>query len=173
MISAQYRDQLRKKHESCPEWGTSGAHLAPMVCERVKDHGHSSVLDYGCGKGDLLKAVGQSLPQLVLRNYDPGVAGFSLLPTSKYDLVVCSDVLEHVEPEHIEDVLWHIKLLTKEEAFLVVHTGPASHVLPDGRNAHILQRPWKWWDSKLKEYFLHVQEPIAKSEHVFHFWVKP
>ena len=43
--------------------------------------------------------------------------------------------------------------LTEVVAFLTVHTGPASKILPDGRNAHINQQPMEWWLPKLTQRF--------------------
>lgn len=102
------------------------------------------MLDYGAGKQGLADA----LPELAITSYDPAVAGIDMPPVP-HTVVACCDVLEHIEPEHIEDVLDHIASLTKQFVFLVIHSKPAKKNLPDGRNAHILQRPIEWWMPKL------------------------
>jgi len=53
--------------------------------------------------------------------------------------------MEHVEAAHVWDVLRDIKELTKRAVFFQIATGPASKVLPDGRNAHITQEPSNYW----------------------------
>jgi hypothetical protein len=64
-------------------------------------------------------------------------------------MVACIDVLEHIEPECLDNVLDHIASLTEAVAFLSIHTGPALKKLPDGRNAHLIQEPAEWWLPKL------------------------
>ncbi len=78
-----------------------------------------SVLDYGCGKGTLAEAV-----SFEIREYDPAIAGKDENPLPA-DLVICTDALEHIEPEYLDAVLVHIASLTRMAAFFVVHTGRA------------------------------------------------
>jgi hypothetical protein len=63
--------------------------------------------------------------------------------------VVCTDVLEHIEPELIDNVLDHLKDLTRKVAFLAIATRPARKNLADGRNAHLIIQPSSWWLAKL------------------------
>jgi hypothetical protein len=94
------------------------------------------------------------------KGYDPSVEEFERLPAPA-DIVVSTDVLEHIEPECLDDVLKHIGSLTLKGAYLNIHTGKAKAILPDGRNAHLIQQPWDWWQSKLKNVFAFV-EPIRE-----------
>jgi hypothetical protein len=63
--------------------------------------------------------------------------------------VVCTDVLEHVEPEYLDSVLDELQRVTRNVGFFVVHTGAAMNHLPDGRNAHLIQQPPEWWLPKI------------------------
>jgi 2-polyprenyl-3-methyl-5-hydroxy-6-metoxy-1,4-benzoquinol methylase len=67
------------------------------------------------------------------------------------DLVVCTDVLEHVEEDKIDSVLDHIFRLSAKSTYLVISTKPAKTILPDGRNAHLIIRPLDWWMKKITE----------------------
>lgn len=69
------------------------------------------------------------------------------------DMVACTDVLEHVEPHLIENVISHIASLARVCCFLVIATGPASKTLNDGRNAHLIQKPLDWWLGQLCPHF--------------------
>ena len=84
--------------------------------------------------------------------YDPGVPEYADPPTPA-EMVVCIDVLEHIEPELIDDVLDHLEELTESFLFATVHTQPAGKKLPDGRNAHLIQKPAEWWLPKIMERF--------------------
>ena len=67
------------------------------------------------------------------------------------DMVVCTDVLEHVEPAKLDAVLDHIWRLTGRVAYFVIDTRPANAILPDGRNAHLSLHDHWWWIDKLKK----------------------
>lgn len=148
LITPENRDQYRQIHDAGPygatgkRWATE-AHRALCGCE--------TVLDYGCGTGSLgklLEAHGFSV-----WFYDPAVRGWDDVPTDPVDGIVCTDVLEHVEPECLDAVLEHMRSLMRYKGFLVISTKPARKHLPDGRNAHaIVQNGW-WWGEKLSDYF--------------------
>ena len=76
--------------------------------------------------------------------YDPGVPRFCKEPLPA-ELVCCIDVLEHVEPEHLDGVLDDLERLCEGIVFLSFFTGPALKTLSDGRNAHLIQQPMQWW----------------------------
>jgi cyclopropane fatty-acyl-phospholipid synthase-like methyltransferase len=97
----------------------------------------------------------RGFPREQMAGYDPGIPDRAALPEPA-DFVVSTDVLEHVEPEKLDGVLKHIRELTKRQAYLNIHTGPANAKLPDGRNAHLIQQPAEWWHRKLYTVFTHV-----------------
>lgn len=146
LASEDYRKQLHQKHASAL-WGKHGHSHAPEVQSFLKQLGGRSVLDYGCGRATLAKA----LPDVKVFEYDPGVIGKDQLPKPA-DLVVCTDVLEHVEPGMLDRVLRHIFLLARRGAYLVIATSPARESLPDGRNAHLIIEPPNWWMAKLQQH---------------------
>jgi hypothetical protein len=72
-------------------------------------------------------------------------------------MVCCIDVLEHIEPDLLDNVLDDLKRVTKRIGFFTVSTSPAEKTLPDGRNAHLIQAAPEWWLPKFMERFeLHV-----------------
>tara|TARA_S200002703_G_scaffold107486_1_gene93376 strand:+ start:2423 stop:2824 length:402 start_codon:yes stop_codon:yes gene_type:complete len=107
----------------------------------------SDVLDYGCGKGTLGAALGREI-----KEYDPAIPGKDERPVAA-DIVACTDVLEHIEPDCIDDVLDDLARVTKSVLFVTVCVVPAKKKLADGRNAHILLKPFDWWAGKLTERF--------------------
>ena len=147
LISESYRELNKKLHKENETYGTSGARQAEVVrkvCESLKT---TDVLDYGCGKGMLAHVL-----NFPIKEYDPCVEGKDSKPEPA-DFVVCSDVLEHIEIESLDAVLEDLNRLTKKMAYLVIHSGPASKVLADGRNAHLIQEDFPWWIKKLSKYF--------------------
>lgn len=142
LISPAYRDLNRELHERGIGYGTNGHRWAPLVIEIAKDHRCMTVLDYGSGDSSLRRALADA--PLLVRDYDPAIGEKAATPAPA-DLVVCADVLEHVEPDCIDAVLDDLRRLAERAVFLVVSTIPAKKVLADGRNAHILIRPPSWW----------------------------
>lgn len=137
-ITQQYLE-LQKELHSRGNYGTSGAKHADRILELCKRLQTKDVLDYGCGQHWLQK----SLP-FPIQEYDPALSGFDSDPGSA-DIVVCSDVLEHVEPECLDNVLGHLRALTKKVVLLDIATRPAKKFLADGRNAHLIQQHHCWW----------------------------
>lgn len=145
LATADYRRQLQEKHATSV-WGKHGHSHAPEISAFLHEIGGRSVLDYGCGRATLAKA----LPHVKTFEYDPGVIGKHHLPKVA-DLVVCTDVLEHIEPPLLDGVLRHIYLLASRGAYLVIATREAREKLPDGRNAHLIVEPPAWWIDKLRQ----------------------
>ena len=151
LISDAYRAQQQHLHETT-EYGTMGEQYGPLISQIVNRLEVSHLIDYGSGsKMGLAKGLKVS-HKLTYQAYDPGVPELAGDPTPA-QMVACVDVLEHIEPECLENVLDHIASLTEVVAFLSVHMGPALKVLPDGRNAHLIQEPVEWWLPKIMKRF--------------------
>lgn len=148
-ITEEYRKLNQQLHEERDDYGRSGQLYAQAVLQLAMVTGsQNSILDYGCGKQTLANA----LPQLTITGYDPCIPGLDSLP-EPHDLVVCTDVLEHIEPDLLEGVLQHLHDLTRKVIFLTIATRPAKKTLPDGRNAHLIIEDYRWWLDKVFEYF--------------------
>jgi hypothetical protein len=133
-------------------YGTAAEAYGETVGQMIDVMEVDEVLDYGCGHNlSLKKNLAASRP-FKYHCYDPGVLQYSGDPMPA-EFVVCIDVLEHIEPECLESVLDHLEMLTEKVCFCTVHTGPAGKVLPDGRNAHLIQRPADWWLPKFMDRF--------------------
>jgi hypothetical protein len=149
LISAEYRTQQEHLHRTT-EYGTMAQHYGGMVSQIIEKLEITHLLDYGCGKRmGLLKNL-KVKGQLKYQGYDPGAGSEELasLPIPA-QMVCCIDVLEHIEPELLDNVLDHLCAMTEVVIFLSIHTGPATKILPDGRNAHLIQEPIEWWLPKL------------------------
>lgn len=143
IISPTYLAMQQKYHEDRPDYGQSGHKWAEHVRQFCEQLGSRDVLDFACGKESLQR----SLP-FPIKMYDPCIP-HRATPPEPADLVVCTDVLEHIEPEYLDNVLDELRDLTKKLVFLEVATRPAVKFLPDGRNAHLIQEQAAWWLPKL------------------------
>ena len=77
---------------------------------------------------------------------------------------MCIDVLEHVEPELIDNVLDDLQRVTSKKGYFTISCRPASKILKDGRNAHILIQPKEWWKKKLEPRFKIIEEGWDPSD---------
>jgi hypothetical protein len=165
-ISPEYRVQQEHLHATT-NYGTASIKYAALVTQIIDKLEVTHLLDYGCGaKMNLARHI-KPATKLVYQGYDPCVPELAAAPVPA-QLVCCIDVLEHIELEYLDNVLDHIHSLTEAVAFLTVHMGPAAKVLPDGRNAHIIQKPMDWWLPKLMDRFelQTVQQTHDKAFHV-------
>ena len=109
-----------------------------------------SLLDYGCGKGHILATLKETYTDTTCTGYDPAVPLFSKDP-QPVECVFSNDVLEHIEPEYLEDVLKHINALSSKFVWLRIDTLPARKRLSDGRNAHLILEKPDWWKIKIEK----------------------
>lgn len=161
LISEEWREQNAQLHKMRDSFGSAaGRKYAQTVRELLAEHDGTTVLDYGCGKASLAKHLGKSV---LVRNYDPAIPEYAA-PPEPADVVVCADVLEHVEPECLDDVLADLQRLTLEVALIVVACRPAHKRMPDGRNAHISVHPPAWWRERLGAVFRLEERPTNDPE---------
>lgn len=150
LISKDYKSQNESLHQG-GLFGISGYKWGPTASWLILRHEFRRVLDYGAGKQTLKKSL-ENLHEVHVQCYDPAIPELANQPESA-ELLTCTDVLEHIEPDRIDEVLNHIQSLTSRMVLLVIPTGPAAKFLPDGRNAHLIQKPLQWWLPKLMSRF--------------------
>jgi hypothetical protein len=150
-----------------PEQTYPGQSLLPQAArikKLIERTGALTILDYGSGKG-----MQYSISPIEIRSigkwdnimdywdvdsvhcYDPCYEPFSVLPASKFDGVISTDVLEHC-PE--EDMRWIIEEIFGYATYFVfanIACYPARRQLPNGENAHCTIQPKEWWEGMLKD----------------------
>lgn len=154
LISEEYRIQNELLHGQRADYGRGGhrwaTHVTALAMELMEQTGEPpSILDYGCGKGTLKPL----LPEFDVREYDPGIPEKMAKPEPA-DIVVCTDVLEHIEPEALGHVLLHLQNRAEKLLFFCISTLPSSKTLPDGRNAHLIVQPAGFWLTTLANHFV-------------------
>jgi 2-polyprenyl-3-methyl-5-hydroxy-6-metoxy-1,4-benzoquinol methylase len=118
--------------------------------------GAKTMLDFGCGRGDAYRSphklhhqIGLSREDVTL--YDPAFRPTAVLPTGTYDLVVCSDVLEHIPEHEVDEFVARLFSYAKKAVWASVCCRPAKKCFPDGRNLHVTVQPYEWWSEKFDQ----------------------
>lgn len=145
LITEEYRHQNAELHRTNDHYGVSGKHYVSIVGNLIRDSKFRSVLDYGAGRCTLHEGI--AIPGIVWQDFDPCIPELSEHPVPA-ELVCCTDVMEHIEPACLEAVLDDLQSLTQKMLLATVSLVPAIKVLPDGRNAHLIQQPYEWWVPK-------------------------
>ncbi len=153
LITPEYARLNARLHDS-DDFGSGSWRHTEALLEFKKETSSETVLDYGCGKGMLRKALQN--PEW-FTEYDPAIGGKNGKPEPA-DLVICTDVLEHIEPELLDNVLEDLARCARRAAYVTVATRPAKKFLADGRNAHLIIQDREWWLERLRKHFfvLHV-----------------
>lgn len=117
-----------------------------------------TILDFGCGKASAYKNDPPINKKFGIASenmsfYDIGVPEYEDLPEGIFDGVICTDVLEHVHEELLDDTIETIMSKSEKFVFLVISCGLAVKTLPNGENAHVTVKHPDWWNSKLKKYY--------------------
>jgi hypothetical protein len=152
LISENYRMMQTELHRN-PNYGVASVEYAPLVADVMQKVGTRELLDYGAGKGRLGATLEDMFDEpFTIHHYDPAIPQWCA-PPEPCRFVACIDVLEHIEPNLIDNVLDDLKRVTAAVGVFTVHTGPAAKVLLDGRNAHLIHKPAAWWLPKFMDRF--------------------
>lgn len=151
LISEKYKKMYTILHNDNLNYGNSH-HLSPEISLLISFLRPKTILDYGCGKGLLTKTLQSKYPNIEFFNYDPCVEKYSKLTRSSFDMILNTDVLEHIPEENIDNILKHIKSLS-DNVFFNLHHEKALTFLPNGENAHCTIKPPKWYHEKIKNIF--------------------
>lgn len=152
LVSEEYLEVLNKVHSN-GEWGRQAGVLLGGLAPFIREWNTDTVLDYGAGAGSFKRNLHRvELDHINVIEYEPGIPEKSN-PPQPQNYVICIDVLEHIEPELIDNVLADLDRVTLKEGIFSIDLGPANRILPDGRNAHLLIKPKEWWQEKLEKYW--------------------
>jgi hypothetical protein len=146
----------------------------PLIVELVKQTQPRRILDYGCGKGIQYSehCVHDGWGGLMPVLYDVGVKEFAQKPTGAFDGLICTDVMEHIDPPDVNAILSDIfsYLPPRDDggesfAFFWISCRPAKRkTLPDGRGVHLTVRHGDWWDEVIDSLAPHHVNVVARYE---------
>lgn len=147
LIDKKYQQQLEHLHNAGKF--NNGAKAYKIVEKFIKEYQPVTLLDFGCGKGGLISVISELHPEIKVSGYDPGNPDFQILPKNPVDVIVSTDAIEHIEPDHLEETLKTIGTLMSRCGCFRIACYPAKKKLPDGRNAHLIVQPPEWWRQQL------------------------
>lgn len=150
LISPEYLAEQKRLHASPRGYGGKGRKWADEVHGIAEKCSARSILDYGAGQDSLCKELRER--GIKTHSYDPAIKRISRLPAPA-DMVVCTDVLEHIEPEKLCEVVAHLASLMRVVGFFVISLVPTTKTLSDGRQAHISLYNRQFWFDLIEEFF--------------------
>ena len=143
-----------------------GSSLNPYIItigKLILKYNCKTLLDYGCGKAlgysNKYKEIKLKKPVQEVWNidsytlYDPAYPKYDTLPTGTYDIVISTDVLEHIPEQDLDWVIERILNYSTKIVFMNICTVPALKHFKKGRlkgkNLHISVFNEEWWMEKI------------------------
>ena len=129
-----------------------------------------TILDAGCGSGKLLKKmlemgfqcqgvdIAENCLEPDLKPLQEQILKIGSLwnkeifGENQFDAVVCTDVLEHIPPEFVEEVLQNIYYWANKYVFLQIALFEDYFGGKIEQRLHLTVRPKKWWDKQLQRF---------------------
>lgn len=163
--------------------------LAYNIIKYLNIKEDEKVLDYGCAKGYLVKALrlldvnayGVDISNYAIKLSDAEVRDYCLLVSESdplpseecYDWLVTKDVLEHMPESTLDDFLEKSRLVAKK-SFHVVPLGDANdkYIVPEYENdiTHVLAKPKEWWQRKFESHGWEVESFSHKVRGIKENW---
>lgn len=148
-----------------------------VISKLLSDINFNSVVDLGCGRGFYLRkllelgkdAIGVEFSKVCCEKYLNDVPYinediFSFCRQDRcYDLTLCMDVLEHIEPSNISELIQGIRNISERA---IIGVANHSDVLM-GHELHLIIENHDWWYDKLKKYYNKVETFIFSERFYF------
>jgi SAM-dependent methyltransferase len=146
--------------------------MAMTILEFVNIKRNDLVLDFGCAKGFLVKALrllhrrvwGVDISQYAISQVPQDVTGYCKLVGGKapgfplaFDVCIAKDVFEHIPEEEINNVLFQ---MPARRMFAVIPLGDGGAFRAKANNydvSHVLCKSEVWWDDTFRETGWRVQ----------------
>ena len=173
----------RESHKYRTVWGNDRyrdvspglRHLASAV-EWMQPEAGASFTDWGCG-------TGRASEELSARGFDARLVDIApnayrgnlpfveaclcqlpddLAPT---DYGFCADVMEHMPPEHVDDVFAGIAARTVKKCYFQIALFHDTHFTQNGP-LHLSVHPAEWWQGKIADHFRTAEFRKIRVKHL-------
>ncbi len=141
------------------------------ILDFFRAKGATSILDAGCGAGQVMEWIVTHHPEFRVHGFDiatnclnPFFAGrekeflstgclwvYEDIPQG-FDAIFCTDVMEHIPPEHVDAVLSNLCRAAGKVAFLGIALFEDSFgPVIVGSHLHLTVRPVEWWLERIEK----------------------
>ena len=140
--------------------------MAEKLKEFLRFDGYNTILDFGCARGYLVKALeisgvnaeGYDSSKWAIENCDSEVKGkvYSELPDCIYDFIICKDVLEHLDITEAADAIKKMVVRVRQDILIIVpltkqHNGDYFRMEDDADATHKIRWTFMDWLTFLQE----------------------
>jgi len=134
---------------------------------KILDVNEESILDYGCAKGYLVKALrildvdayGCDISKYAISMVDPEVKQYCKLikkniPFKKVDWIITKDVLEHLDIKTLDDFIKHSRKKADKCFHVIPLAEKGKYICKEYENdiTHKIRKSSKWWIDRFREY---------------------
>lgn len=149
-----------------------------IISKLISDIEFNNMVDLGCGRGYYLnkllemekEVLGVELSAICCEKYlgelphvCSSIDDFCAEKNRTFDLVLCMDVMEHIDPGKIDDMIEGIRSLSGTAIF-----GVANHKdVMLGFDLHLTIEGPNWWEDKFSKYYKNVETLIFSEKFYF------
>ena len=179
-----YEDGVRKHISGYEDYKWMPTRSIPEALDIQSNFEFKTCVDYGCAKGFLVNALrivgcdawGEDISEYAVENCHPNVRDYVSLPNDKtYDLLICKDVLEHVEVEDIPSVLQKFKKKSKQ-FFFVIPLGDDDRFRIREYEVditHVTKKDEEWWIKMFESQGMELVKFSYSLGSIKEKWIEP
>ena len=179
-----YEDGVRKHISGYEDYKWMPTRSIPEALDIQNNFEFKTCVDYGCAKGFLVNALriigcdawGEDISEYAVEHCHPNVKDYVSLPNDKvYDLLICKDVLEHVEVEDIPSVLQKFKKKSKQ-FFFVIPLGDDDRFRIREYEVditHVTKKDEEWWIKMFESQGLELVKFSYSLGSIKEKWIEP
>ena len=179
-----YEDGVRKHISGYEDYKWMPTRSIPEALDIQSNFEFKTCVDYGCAKGFLVNALrivgcdawGEDISEYAVENCHPNVRDYVSLPNDKeYDLLICKDVLEHIEVEDIPSVLQKFKKKSKQ-FFFVIPLGDDDRFRIREYEVditHVTKKDEEWWIKMFESQGLELVKFSYSLGSIKEKWIEP
>lgn len=167
-MEKKYIELYKELYNRKPKYGRTSIKLYNDILPIVLKLKPCAILDYGCGKSELMNKITEET-NIPCYRYDPVIEGCEKLPKQKIDFIVCTDVLQHVPLHDLDNVLKEITRFTKKCFFHIKCTEHPT-LFFNGEPTNCTVYPKEWWYKYLNKYFDKIEYIPVSDETTVSFF---